>query len=154
MNWKCGVGCFQFSVSGVDGVGIDGGALDAQCGTNGCIGFSFTGGSLASGQGTLASITFTETSDGSTISLGGVVLSNSEFKHELESTLEPFKNLLLGLFFMAVGASINFIVIAKSPFTIGGILLAIIVLKAAVLFITAQVFKLKLAQLFFGGGAD
>tara|TARA_R110002050_G_scaffold114999_8_gene230936 strand:+ start:4560 stop:6452 length:1893 start_codon:yes stop_codon:yes gene_type:complete len=78
--------------------------------------------------------------------LGGVVLSNSEFKHELESTLEPFKNLLLGLFFMAVGASINFIVIAKSPFTIGGILLAIIVLKAVVLFITGHIFKLKLDQ--------
>ncbi|EPR70311.1 putative Glutathione-regulated potassium-efflux system protein KefB [Winogradskyella psychrotolerans RS-3] len=78
--------------------------------------------------------------------LGGVVLSNSEFKHELESTLEPFKNLLLGLFFMAVGASINFIVIAKSPLTIGGILLAIIVIKAAVLFGTGYVFKLKLDQ--------
>mgnify|MGYP003673757300 FL=1 len=78
--------------------------------------------------------------------LGGVVLSNSEFKHELESTLEPFKNLLLGLFFMAVGASINFIIIAKSPFTIGGILLAIVVLKALVLFITGHVFKLKLDQ--------
>ncbi|REE25906.1 Kef-type potassium/proton antiporter (CPA2 family) [Winogradskyella pacifica] len=78
--------------------------------------------------------------------LGGVVLSNSEFKHELESTLEPFKNLLLGLFFMAVGASINFIVIAKSPLTIGGILLAIIVIKAAVLFVTGYVFKLKLDQ--------
>ncbi|KAA5821387.1 potassium transporter [Algibacter amylolyticus] len=78
--------------------------------------------------------------------LGGVVLSNSEFKHELESTLEPFKNLLLGLFFMAVGASINFIVIAKSPLTIGGILLAIIVLKALVLFITGHIFKLKLDQ--------
>lgn len=78
--------------------------------------------------------------------LGGVVLSNSEFKHELESTLEPFKNLLLGLFFMAVGASINFVVIAKSPLTIGGILIAIILLKALVLFITAQVFKLKLDQ--------
>ena len=78
--------------------------------------------------------------------LGGVVLSNSEFKHELESTLEPFKNLLLGLFFMAVGASINFIVIAKSPLTIGGILLAIIFLKALVLFVTARVFKLKLDQ--------
>lgn len=78
--------------------------------------------------------------------LGGVVLSNSEFKHELESTLEPFKNLLLGLFFMAVGASINFIVIAKSPFTIGGILLAIIALKAIVLFITGSIFKLKLDQ--------
>ena len=78
--------------------------------------------------------------------LGGVVLSNSEFKHELESTLEPFKNLLLGLFFMAVGASINFIVIAKNPLTIGGILIAIVVLKAIVLFITGWIFKLKLDQ--------
>lgn len=78
--------------------------------------------------------------------LGGVVLSNSEFKHELESTLEPFKNLLLGLFFMAVGASINFIIIAKSPLTIGGILLAIITLKALVLFIVSHIFKLKLDQ--------
>ncbi|CAM3605316.1 monovalent cation:proton antiporter-2 (CPA2) family protein [Zobellia roscoffensis] len=78
--------------------------------------------------------------------LGGVVLSNSEFKHELESTLEPFKNLLLGLFFMAVGASINFIVIAKSPLTVGGILVAVIVLKALVLFVTGSFFKLKLNQ--------
>ncbi|WP_452229912.1 monovalent cation:proton antiporter-2 (CPA2) family protein [Lacinutrix sp. MEBiC02404] len=78
--------------------------------------------------------------------LGGVVLSNSEFKHELESTLEPFKNLLLGLFFMAVGASINFIVIANSPLTIGGILIAIIALKAIVLFITGHIFKLKIDQ--------
>ncbi|WP_405567280.1 monovalent cation:proton antiporter-2 (CPA2) family protein [Polaribacter sp. Asnod6-C07] len=78
--------------------------------------------------------------------LGGVVLSNSEFKHELESTLEPFKNLLLGLFFMAVGASINFIVIAKNPLTIGGVLIAIIIIKALVLFITGKVFKLKLDQ--------
>ncbi|GAB7255646.1 monovalent cation:proton antiporter-2 (CPA2) family protein [Polaribacter sp. OB-PA-B3] len=78
--------------------------------------------------------------------LGGVVLSNSEYKHELESTLEPFKNLLLGLFFMAVGASINFIVIAKSPFTIGGILIAIILIKAFVLYVTGTIFKLKLDQ--------
>lgn len=78
--------------------------------------------------------------------LGGVVLSNSEFKHELESTLEPFKNLLLGLFFMAVGASINFIVIAKSPFTIGGVLIAIIVMKGLILYITGSIFKLKLDQ--------
>lgn len=78
--------------------------------------------------------------------LGGVVLSNSEFKHELESTLEPFKNLLLGLFFMAVGASINFIVIANSPLTIGGLLIAIIILKAIVLFITGYIFRLKLDQ--------
>lgn len=78
--------------------------------------------------------------------LGGVVLSNSEFKHELESTLEPFKNLLLGLFFMAVGASINFIVIAKSPLTIGGILVSVILVKAVVLFVVGHIFKLKLDQ--------
>ncbi|MBU2946503.1 monovalent cation:proton antiporter-2 (CPA2) family protein [Zobellia uliginosa] len=78
--------------------------------------------------------------------LGGVVLSNSEFKHELESTLEPFKNLLLGLFFMAVGASINFIVIAKSPLTVGGILVAVILLKGLVLFVTGSLFKLRLNQ--------
>ncbi|TVZ14309.1 monovalent cation:proton antiporter-2 (CPA2) family protein [Maribacter sp. MAR_2009_72] len=78
--------------------------------------------------------------------LGGVVLSNSEYKHELESTLEPFKNLLLGLFFIAVGASINFVVIAKIPFTIGGILISVILIKALVLWITARVFSLKLDQ--------
>lgn len=78
--------------------------------------------------------------------LGGVVLSNSEYKHELESNLEPFKNLLLGLFFIAVGASINFVVIAKIPLTIGGILLAIVLIKALILFITGKVFKLKLDQ--------
>ena len=78
--------------------------------------------------------------------LGGVVLSSSEYKHELESTLEPFKNLMLGLFFIAVGASINFVVIAKMPWTIGGILITVILIKALVLFITGQVFKLKLDQ--------
>ncbi len=78
--------------------------------------------------------------------LGGVVLSNSEFKHELESTLEPFKNLLLGLFFIAVGASINFVVIAKSPLTIGGILVAVILIKGIILYVTGRVFKLKLDQ--------
>ncbi|MEP2237893.1 MAG: monovalent cation:proton antiporter-2 (CPA2) family protein [Maribacter sp.] len=78
--------------------------------------------------------------------LGGVVLSSSEYKHELESNLEPFKNLLLGLFFIAVGASINFVVIAKIPLTIGGILLAVIVIKALILFIIGKVFKLKLDQ--------
>ncbi|MEP3371410.1 MAG: monovalent cation:proton antiporter-2 (CPA2) family protein [Maribacter dokdonensis] len=78
--------------------------------------------------------------------LGGVVLSSSEYKHELESNLEPFKNLLLGLFFIAVGASINFVVIAKIPLTIGGILLAIVLIKALILFITGMVFNLKLDQ--------
>lgn len=78
--------------------------------------------------------------------LGGVVLASSEFKHELESTLEPFKDLLLGLFFMAVGASINFIVIGENPLMIGGLLIAVIMLKAVILFAVGAVFKLKLDQ--------
>ena len=78
--------------------------------------------------------------------LGGVVLANSEFKHELESTLEPFKDLLLGLFFMAVGASINFIVIGENPLMIGSLLIGVIVLKALVLFAVGALFKLKLDQ--------
>lgn len=78
--------------------------------------------------------------------LGGVVLANSEFKHELESTLEPFKALLLGLFFMAVGASINFIVVKDDPITIFGLLLTVIVLKALVLFAVGTLFRLKLDQ--------
>ncbi|MEL7002699.1 MAG: monovalent cation:proton antiporter-2 (CPA2) family protein [Bacteroidota bacterium] len=78
--------------------------------------------------------------------LGGVVLANSEFKHELESNLEPFKGLLLGLFFIAVGASINFNVIAQSPFSVTGLVLGIIVLKVIVLFIVGRFFRLKTDQ--------
>ena len=40
--------------------------------------------------------------------LAGVVLANNEYRHELEADIEPFKGLLLGLFFISVGASINF----------------------------------------------
>ncbi|MTI21721.1 potassium transporter [Fulvivirga sp. RKSG066] len=78
--------------------------------------------------------------------LGGVVLANSEFKHELESNLEPFKGLLLGLFFMAVGASINFIVIGDNPLMITTLLIGLITLKALVLFLIGAIFKIKTDQ--------
>lgn len=78
--------------------------------------------------------------------LGGVVLATSEFKHELESNLQPFKGLLLGLFFMAVGASINFIVIANNPLVISGLVVSIIILKAMILFLVGTIFKLKTDQ--------
>ncbi len=78
--------------------------------------------------------------------LGGVVLATSEFKHELESTLDPFKGLLLGLFFMAVGASINFIVIGENPLLIGGLVVGVIVIKAIVLYFVGLIFKLKINQ--------
>jgi len=78
--------------------------------------------------------------------LGGVVLATSEFKHELDSTLEPFKGLLLGLFFMAVGASINFSVIMENPLMITGLVFGVIIIKAFVLFIVGLIFKLKIDQ--------
>ena len=78
--------------------------------------------------------------------LGGVVLATSEFKHELESTLEPFKGLLLGLFFMAVGASINFIVIGEYPLTITSLVFGVIILKGIVLLLVGSIFKMKIDQ--------
>lgn len=78
--------------------------------------------------------------------LAGVVLANSEFKHELESDLDPFKGLLLGLFFMAVGASINFRLIAENPSLIIGLTLGIVALKMAVIFLIGKIFKYPVNQ--------
>jgi CPA2 family monovalent cation:H+ antiporter-2 len=78
--------------------------------------------------------------------LGGVVLANSEFRHELESDLEPFKGLLLGLFFMAVGASIDFDMILSNPVRIVAIVLAVMLIKSLILAITGRVFQLKKDQ--------
>ncbi len=78
--------------------------------------------------------------------LAGVVLANSEFKHELESDLEPFKGLLLGLFFMAVGASINFRLISENPGLILCIAFGVMVIKAGVLFGLGKFFKLSISQ--------
>jgi CPA2 family monovalent cation:H+ antiporter-2 len=75
--------------------------------------------------------------------VAGVVLANSEFKHELEANIEPFKGLLLGLFFITVGAGINFGVLFGNPFMILGLTLAVMVLKGLVLFAIALVFRLK-----------
>jgi CPA2 family monovalent cation:H+ antiporter-2 len=75
--------------------------------------------------------------------LAGVVLANSEFRHELESDIEPFKGLLLGLFFITVGAGINVSAFLKDPLIFLGITLGIITIKAAVLFAIAVIFKIR-----------
>ena len=75
--------------------------------------------------------------------LAGVVLANSEFRHELEANIEPFKGLLLGLFFITVGAGINFSVLSESPMLIAGLTVAVMLVKAVVLFIIALIFKIK-----------
>ena len=65
--------------------------------------------------------------------LAGVLLAESEYRRELETDLEPFKGLLLGLFFITVGAGIKFDVITAQPFQIAGLVIALITLKAAIL---------------------
>jgi len=78
--------------------------------------------------------------------LAGVVLANSEYKHELESDIDPFKGLLLGLFFISVGASIDFPLIISQPGLIIGIVLALMLIKGVVLFLLGKIFRLKTDQ--------
>lgn len=75
--------------------------------------------------------------------LAGVVLANSEFRHELESNIEPFKGLLLGLFFITVGAGISFKLLQEHAALILGLSLAVIGIKVAVLYGLATLFKTK-----------
>ncbi len=74
--------------------------------------------------------------------LAGVVLANSEFRHELESDLAPFKGLLLGLFFITVGAGIDFALFFGDPARILGLAVAVMVIKGVILFGLALLFKL------------
>ena len=75
--------------------------------------------------------------------LAGVVLANSEYRHELESDIDPFKGLLLGLFFMTVGAGINFGLLGENLILIIGLTVGLIALKSGVLFVLATIFKIK-----------
>lgn len=63
--------------------------------------------------------------------LAGVVLAGSEYRHALESDIEPFKGLLMGLFFIAVGMSINFGLVSEHPLKIVGLVLGLTLLKGA-----------------------
>jgi CPA2 family monovalent cation:H+ antiporter-2 len=78
--------------------------------------------------------------------LAGVVLANSEYRHELESNIDPFKGLLLGVFFITVGAAIQFDLLFGNLGMFIGLAVGLIALKAAVLYL--------LARLFGVGGAD
>ncbi len=78
--------------------------------------------------------------------LAGVVLAESEFRHELEADIEPFKGLLLGLFFITVGANIDFSILAKDFTLIIGLVVALMTVKAAVLYALALIFKMEKRQ--------
>lgn len=75
--------------------------------------------------------------------LAGVVLASSEFRHELETDLEPFKGLLLGLFFITVGSGINFPLLFGNAPAILSMALLVILLKGAILWVLAIVFRIK-----------
>ena len=66
--------------------------------------------------------------------LAGVLLADSEFRHELEADIEPFKGLLLGLFFMAVGMSANLTLLWNAPFNLFGLALGMMLIKFAVMY--------------------
>ncbi|EER60754.1 potassium efflux system protein [Acidovorax delafieldii 2AN] len=71
--------------------------------------------------------------------LAGVLLADSEYRQELEADIEPFKGLLLGLFFIAVGMSIDFGVLMRSPWQMAALLAGFLVVKAIVIFGLARV---------------
>ncbi len=78
--------------------------------------------------------------------LAGVLLAESEFRRELETDIEPFKGLLLGLFFIAVGMSIDFSVMMKSPWLIAGVVTGFLAIKAAVLWFIARTMPIPLPE--------
>ena len=74
--------------------------------------------------------------------LAGVVLANSEYRHELESDIEPFKGLLLGIFFISIGASLNFTLIGDESLLIVELTAGLILIKWLVLIVTGLLFKM------------
>jgi glutathione-regulated potassium-efflux system ancillary protein KefC len=78
--------------------------------------------------------------------LAGVLLADSEYRHELESTLQPFKGLLLGLFFISVGMGIAFSVLLAEPIRVLGLVVLLIAIKMAVLYVLATFFRMHVVD--------
>ena len=78
--------------------------------------------------------------------LAGVLLADSEYRHELESNLEPFKGLLLGLFFMTVGMGIALGIVIAQPLQVIALVVLLITIKIVVLYGLGRMFKMHLAD--------
>jgi len=78
--------------------------------------------------------------------LAGVLLAGSEYRRQLETDLEPFKGLLLGLFFIAVGMSIDFAVVRAQPFSMAAVVLGFLLVKALLLLAMARWMGIPLAE--------
>lgn len=83
--------------------------------------------------------------------VAGVVLADSEFRHEIEGDIDPFRGLLLGLFFITVGASIDLALVLREPLLILGVALGAIAVKAIAGFLVALAFRHRLADAGFIG---
>jgi monovalent cation:proton antiporter-2 (CPA2) family protein len=73
--------------------------------------------------------------------IAGVVLANSEYRHNIEVNIQPFKGLLLGLFFISVGMGIDFNLLISKPFKIFGAVLCLVIVKMIILYALGKVFK-------------
>jgi monovalent cation:proton antiporter-2 (CPA2) family protein len=80
--------------------------------------------------------------------LAGVVLAESEYRHELESDIGPFKGLLLGLFFISVGASIDLPLVKERPLLIAGLVFGLLLVKFLLLLLIGKITKLEKSQYF------
>ncbi len=78
--------------------------------------------------------------------LAGVLLAESEYRHEIEAAVEPFKGLLLGLFFTAVGMGIDFSVLLKAPLEVLGIIAGLFAIKSLVLWLIARLARLPAGE--------
>jgi glutathione-regulated potassium-efflux system ancillary protein KefC len=78
--------------------------------------------------------------------LAGVLLAESEYRHEIEAAVEPFKGLLLGLFFISVGMSVDFSVLLARPLFIVALVVGLFVLKGAVLWVIARVARFPASE--------
>jgi len=78
--------------------------------------------------------------------LAGVLLADSEYRHELETDIEPFKGLLLGLFFMAVGMSIDFGVLMAQPWLMLAVVLGFLAVKGVVIWLLARAMGIPVAE--------
>ncbi len=79
--------------------------------------------------------------------LAGVLLAESEYRHALESDIEPFKGLLLGLFFIAVGMSIDFGILLRDPIITAALALGLVAVKGVILFVLGRIYGLPSQQL-------
>ena len=78
--------------------------------------------------------------------LAGVLLAESEYRHEIQAAIEPFKGVLLGLFFISVGMSVDFTLLREHPWIVVGLIAGLFALKGAVLFLIAHFVRLPVPE--------